>query len=273
MPQESLVAECHFEYASGDDLVDAIHTVAGRCGQGVIVPPPGNGPDNPLAWSIQEVNRAGMEADKTEREKLCTNAMLNARRSLACLVDWYVSRDLADRCKNPPGSPRQKAEFLMQRGVIDGLTSRVLSRAIEKRNRVEHDYIVPDLGTAEDVVELLRRTTATIRHQSDPSHGPWIYGLFLYESRWKNDNYHVAFHGWCEPLVVFSRFSSRPWIGIVVPENTTKALVRRCSLADITNEQLVQLISLAEQKFGQASTFSDTKYCGAMSGVIGLGSD
>lgn len=233
--------------ASADDLFDAIASIAGRYGQGVVVAPPGDGPDNPLSWSIQEVNRAGVETDTLERGKLCTNAMLNARRALACLVDWYVSRDLGELCKNPPGSPKQKAEFLMRRGVIDELTSRVLARAIGKRNRVEHDYIVPELDTAEDVVELLRRTMTTIRQHSDPSHGPWVFGIFLGGHGVGKNGRYATFGGWSDPLVVFSRFTPRPWVGVVLPDGETDALIRYTNLADVTLDQLLNLLSLAEQ--------------------------
>lgn len=236
----------------------------------MVVQPPGNGPDNPLSWAIQEVNRAGLETDTLECGKLCTNAMLNARRALACLVDWYVSRDLGDLCNNPPGSPKQKAEFLMHRGVIDELTSRVLARAIEKRNRVEHDYIVPELGTAEDVVELLRRTMATIRQQSEPSYGPWIYGIFLGGHGFGKNGRYATFGGSCEPLVIFSRFDPRPWVGIMLPEDETNALIRHTNLDDLTLDQLLRLLSLAEQKFGQVSSFSDAESCQVMARELGF---
>src|SRR5690606_9344925 len=131
------------------------------------------------AWAIQDVSKAPHEPNAQEQARLCTNAIVNARRALGCLVEWYVHRDLGKCCKNPPESPKQQAEFLMRRGIIDELTSRVLARAIEKRNKVEHDYIVPELDSTEDVVELLRRTMATIRNQSDPAMAPWIFGIFL----------------------------------------------------------------------------------------------
>lgn len=270
MPQKQLTAKCEFEIAAADDLFDAIESIAGRYGQGVVVAPPGAGPDNPLSWSIQEVNRAGVETDMLEREKLCTNAVLNARRALACLVDWYVSRDLAELCKNPPGSPKQKAEFLVRRGVIDELTSHVLTRAIDKRNRVEHDYIVPELEVAEDVVELLRRTMTAIRLHSDPSYGPWIFGIFLGGHGLGKNGRYATFGGWCEPLVVFSRFDPRPWAGVVLPDSETNALIRYTSLADVTLEQLLHLLSLAEQKFGRVSSFSDIQSCQTMARELGF---
>ena len=83
--------------------------------------------------------------------------MLHARRGFACLVDWFLDRDLASLCKDPPRSAKQKVKFLISRGVIDELTSHVVERAIQQRNKAEHQYQPPSLETAEDVVKLFRR--------------------------------------------------------------------------------------------------------------------
>src|SRR4051812_45343225 len=80
--------------------------------------------------------------------RLCTNAVVNSRRALACLVEWYVERDLGKLCMTPPATPKQQADFLVRRGIIDDLTSRVLERTIAKRNRVEHQFVAPDIETA-----------------------------------------------------------------------------------------------------------------------------
>jgi uncharacterized protein YutE (UPF0331/DUF86 family) len=174
-------ANCRYENVSATNLIDGLSTLSGTAGCGVSVPSPGDGPDSPLEWSIRDVIEAVTHADAPkEQARLCTNAIINARRALGCLVDWYVQRDLANKCKTPPGSSKRKAEFLVQRGIIDGLTSRVLARAINKRNDVEHGYVAPDVGTTEDVVELIRRTMATLREQSDPSYGPWMFGTVNY---------------------------------------------------------------------------------------------
>lgn len=270
MSQKQLLAECRFDPVSAEDLIDGIGTLSGRYGQGVIVPAPGDGPDAPLSWAIQDVSQAALKTDAAEQAKLCTNAVLNARRALGCLVDWYVARDFGTLCKNPPGSPKQKADFLMRRGIIDELASRVLTRAIEKRNRVEHDYISPDLNTAEDVVELLRRTMTTIRQQSDPSHGAWVYGIFLGGCGYRNDGPWATFGGWCEPLIVFSRSDVCPWVGIVLPDSETSAIVRRTELNQVKLDELTQILSLAEQKFGHASSFADSLSIDVMARELGF---
>jgi hypothetical protein len=77
-------------------------------------------------------------------------------------VDWYVQRDLATLCKDAPETAKQQVKFLIMRGVIDELTSRLLERAIRKRNSAEHRYISPTLADADG--QLLRRTVAAIRY-------------------------------------------------------------------------------------------------------------
>jgi len=270
VPQKQLIAECQFDPVSADDLIDGIGTLSGQYGQGVSIPAPGDGPDEPLSWAIQDVHQAANETDRAEQSKLCTNAMLNARRALGCLVDWYVTRDFGTLCKNPPGSPKQKAEFLMKRGIIDELTSRVLARAIEKRNHVEHEYIAPDLSSAEDVVELFRRTMTAIRQHSDPSHGVWVYGIFLGGNGNGGDGRWATFGGWCGPLIVFSRSGVRPWVGIVLPDSETHAVVRRTDLNQVQLDQLTTILALAEQKFGHASSFVDSQSCDLMARELGF---
>lgn len=208
--------------------------------------------------------------DKGEQRKLCTNAIISARCALACLVDWYLERDLAIYCANPPKTAEQKAGFLMRRGVIDNLTSRVLARAVAKRNEAEHQYLAPPIEVAEDVVELFRRTMTAIRNQSDPSLAPWVFGIFLGGHGYGNGRHFAEFQGWCEPLVVFSRFPPRPWIGLVLPDGDVRALIRRAYLDTTKVDELIQLLAMAEQKYGHSSSFSDPRSCEVMAQEIGF---
>jgi hypothetical protein len=262
-------AKCEFETVSASEVLDGLATVAGRYGRGVIVPAPGDGPDTHLGWAIQDVSGA-LTLNKQEQQKLCTNAIINARRALACLVDWYLKRDLAIYCEKPPKSAEQKADFLVRRGVIDSLTSRVLERAVAKRNEVEHQYHAPPLEVAEDIVEMFRRTMGAMRNQSDPSLAPWIFGVFLGEQGHRTLGPYAEFRGWCEPLVVFSRFPPRPWVGLVLPDGDVRALVRRVYLDMTRVDELVQLLALAERKYGHLSSFQDASSCKVMGRELNL---
>jgi hypothetical protein len=247
---------CSYEDINAEDFIDGLQTLSGRSASGTLVYPPGNGPDEPLNWSTQEISQAQFESG-TERNRLITNAVINSRRALACLTDWYMSRDMVNLCAQPATTPKQQAEYLTKRGIIDDLTARVLERAIDDRNRVEHDFTPTSLERAEDIVELLRRTMFTLRANSDPSYGPMIFGSYLGGWGWGDNGPTSAFHGWNGPLVVFSRFSSDPWVGIVIPSSEAEATVRRTYLKCLKRDQLLQIHTMAEQRFSSTTSFSD----------------
>jgi len=273
MKAERITPDIHVESATAPDLLDGVNSInisTRSAGVGTILPPPGKGPDVPLAWAIQEVATASHAADRTEVERQCTNAVVNSRRALACLVDWYLERDLARYCKNPPNTPKQQADYLTRRGIIDELTSHVLERAIGKRNRVEHDYVIPDIADAEDIVDLLRRTIAALRSQSDPSLAPMLHGCVLSASGYREQGPYAEFHGWNQPLVIVCRFNKRPWTGLLVPESATKALLRQTFLDQTDTQELIQLLSLADQKFGKPSSYTDARQCEVFLKEIGL---
>lgn len=252
---------CDFESVAPEDILSGLTTLTGISGHGVFISPPESGPDKPLNWAIQEVINARNVLTEEERERLCTNAVLNSRRALACLVDWYVERDMLNRCKKPPSDARRKAQLLVSRGIIDELSSQVLERSIAKRNVTEHSYTVPSLDTAEDVVELMRLTISTARSRSDPSFGSWIFGTFLHSLGFSKKGRFAEFHGWSRPLLILWRFSPRPWVGILLPENATNAAVRRVFLDEIAPEQLIEILATAEHRFGRSSSASDIQSC------------
>ena len=270
MPSARIKPILEIEYATPADVLDGLETLEGSSGRGVVLDPPGDGPDRLLNWALQEVNSAMQSRSAEETKHHCVDAVLNARRALGCLVDWYLERDLANLCKDPPVTPKQQVRFLIARGVLDELTSRVLERAIQKRNDVEHRYKSPSLDVAEDVVELVRRTATALRTQSPPEHGPWVFGIFLHSLGYGKKGRFAEFNGWSKPVVVFSRFAPEPWVGLVLPENETKALVRRALLKETTTEELVQLLLLAGRKFGAPSSYAGAQLCELLASEAGL---
>src|SRR5205823_267371 len=90
------------EPAQATDILDGLETLRGRSGQGVMIHAPGEGPDSFVNWAVQEVNNAIQATSNEEKKHHCVDALLHARRGLACLVDWYLERDLATLCKNAP---------------------------------------------------------------------------------------------------------------------------------------------------------------------------
>lgn len=101
--------------------------------------PPGDGVDKLLGWAIVDGKMSAQAQDINERERFASNAILNARRALACLVEWYLKRDCFLLCNNAPDTAKKhtakkQSEILLERGIIDELTSRVLERAVERRS-------------------------------------------------------------------------------------------------------------------------------------------
>jgi hypothetical protein len=166
---EPVQGQCTFETVEAIDLIDAASTLKPRRlrNRAIInVPPPGNGVDKLLNWAIAEVKASAQANNPDEQERFAASATTNARRALGCLVDWYMQRDCFSLCKNAPAGAERKSEILVRRGLIDELTSHVLARAIAKRDVLEHQFVAPVLETAEDVVELLRRTIRNLMSES-----------------------------------------------------------------------------------------------------------
>jgi len=84
------------------------------------------------------------------------------------------------------------------------------------------------------------------------------------------DRPFAEFRGWVDPLIVFSRFPPRPWVGLVLPEGESKAVIRRAFLEETTLEELIQLLSLAEQKYGRPSTGISLNICELAAREFGL---
>jgi|LakMenEpi03Aug12_release.lakeMendotaPanAssembly.Ray.scaffolds.fasta_scaffold163177_2 hypothetical protein len=86
------------------------------------------------------------------------NSLGNAKRALhlqvETIADGYGYRKLSKSSKFPP-----KLEFLSDIGIA---TPSIISKLNTLRNKVEHDYIVPDLEQIQDycdIVELFLRAT------------------------------------------------------------------------------------------------------------------
>ncbi len=223
-----------------------------------------------LGWAVQDLHAALQSASPDSAKRHSVNAMLHARRGLACVVDWYLERDLAMLCKDPPGSAAEQARFLIARRVIDDLTSRVVERAVRKRNDVEHRFVAPPVETAEDAVELFRLVVTGMRMKSPPGSAPWTFGFFLGGIQSRNHERVTTFNGWSGPIVVFSRFKPQPWVGLVLPENGTEAIVRKTLLKDTTLDELVQLLELVERRFGSPNVASDLESCRKLAATAGL---
>lgn len=234
-----------------EDLTQALLTVRQSATTvRAVIPAPGVGVDVLLERALADIADAARATAHKDVERAATNAIGNARRALACLVDWYLYRDGFCLCRNAPRGARAKSAILKSRGLVDELTSRVLARAIAVRNRAEHEYDNIGLDDAEDVVELLRRTTQVLRTTSNPAHAHCILGSMQYSMRTGPEEREVLFRGWVpnKACIVVALFASEPWVGIVIPQDKRAAVVRKVTFrnldTDIWSDALSHLDSI-----------------------------
>jgi len=254
-----------FEEINPDDLIDGIKTLTGRQAEGLILPPPGEGPDKLLNWAIQDVEQATKSSNSGDIERFAANAIINARRALSCIVDWYLERDLVAKCKNPPASADKKTDFLVKRHIIDDLAASVLERAIYIRQKVEHEYESPTLEMAQDFVELIRREIYAIRAESNPERTAWTFGSYENSSGFsRKRGLFAEFYGWHDSLVVIQRFVEPLWIGIVLPKDSTHATIRRAFLKDFGVEDILEMLTALECNYSKLGSWSGPDSCELM---------
>lgn len=267
---EQIQGRCIFEEVESVDLIDAANTLKGRGGNGIQVAPPGDGVNKLLGWAIADVKMSAQAQDPNEQERFASNAILHARRALACLVEWYLKRDCFRLCDNAPNTAKKQSEILLKRGIIDELTSRVLERAVEKRNIVEHQFLAPALETAEDVVELLRRSITSMITESQPAYGPCLFGGILGGIASDKNGDRASFYGWREPSFILCTFVDRPWLGVIIPKSREEADVRRSFFDNTKVDTLLELLSIIERSFGRISGYMGADYWRLLAKEAGL---
>ena len=270
---EVLKGIARFEQIAVDDLLDVVRSIKGRDAQNVFVEPPGIGVDRLLAWSVSDLRSAKGAGNDDDRDRCAANALLNGRRALACLVDWYLTRDCFSLCEDAPLPTKKKAELLLSRGLLDDITSGAFSRAIQERDRVEHQFLAPNVEQAEDFVELMRRTIQGIRADSDPSEGPFLFGMIPHSISGNAHGHFARFYGWQKPCLLLCSFDPRPWLGAILPQSANTAIVRRAFFDEVPTRLLLEVLQTAEQTFGRAeSTVSSALWklvlaeCGLLQG-------
>jgi hypothetical protein len=255
---EAIKGTCEFEVLDTRDILSAIQTLSGCPGRGLKHTRLGAGFERFLQWAIVDINAAAQDTAPESQARLATNAVMNARRALSCLVDQYLVRDGFASCKNPPSRTEDKMSVLLARKVFDDLTSNVLERAVGKRNRAEHEYYALSLSEGQDIVELVRRTVQSVTAHSKPYPGPCHFGIIHCQTLSNAIRKEFQFLGWSGPSVIFATFCRPAWIGIILPESKERAVVRRAWLQDIEAELLVDILSLLAQNFERDYHGSDS---------------
>ncbi len=250
---------CSFEPLDPADILSAVGTLSGHEATGLTWTSPGQIDDGQyLQWAVAEIQQARSEVDSGRKHRHTVNAVTNARRGLGSLVDWYLRRDGFAFCRDAPATSDQKSEVLVRRRIIDELAERVLARAIDDRNAVEHRYSILDVERAEDIIELFRREVESLRAQSDPRRGLCFFGQMLFSASYgaTGTERRCGFHGWRGQAAIAATFDDPPWFGVVIPSSESKAIVRRVKMCEITTATWMKVLTALEGNFARPMMFN-----------------
>jgi len=237
-----------FEDLAPADLPSALGSLPRLQYHYVIQPKVGIGYEIFLQWALNDVAEAGRIASGDECDRASVNAIMNARRALACLVDQYLQRDGFLLCKKPPRSVEDKVAILVARRVLDTLAGQSLERAIKRRNEVEHEYRSIGLSEAQDVVHVVRATIENAVMRASPYHSPALFGSMLGGYGVSEGKPIAWFHGWSEAAFLMITTVQPAWLGIIVPASATEAVVRKVALASLTPDELLEALAIVEAR-------------------------
>src|SRR5262245_24691853 len=115
MLPSSVKGSCSIEEMQPEDLLDAVRSTCDRLqsspgqdagsqlpGKGIVYDPLGVGHERFLEFTFQDISEAAAAKSDKDRDRHTTNALMNARRCLLCLVDQYLLRDALSYVKNAP---------------------------------------------------------------------------------------------------------------------------------------------------------------------------
>jgi hypothetical protein len=222
-----------------------------------------------LEWAVKDIEAAA-DASHHQTTRFSVSALMNARRSLSCLVDQYLARDCFALCRDAPSEAGKKADLLVRRGIFDLLAARALRRAIARRNVIEHQYEQVGLDDAQDTVHLVRSTIENCVARSNPYRASAFFGRFLggFYSGPQGLVHH--FDGWSGNLFVWARCESPPWFGIVIPSSNTEATVRRVPFSALTCDELLEVLVTLEARLSDGYSFVDEGTYRGQLGCLGL---
>jgi hypothetical protein len=183
-----------------------------------------------LAWALRDLELAENESPGNDQDRLCVNAVMSARRAVSCLADQYLKREGISFCKNPPREAKAISEVLIARNVFSERAAICLQRAVDVRNRIEHQYQSIGLRDTQELIQLIHMTVEYTVNRSSPFTSPFLYGIVEGGAGLGPSGVYGTFGGWDGCCFVSMTFETRPWFGIVQPSSKFEATVRRAFL-------------------------------------------
>ncbi len=231
-----------------------------------------------IEWALADIREAMALASHDEnraRQQSC-NALVNARRAVACLADWTLSAFGFTNCRD---FSNQKAAvrsgLLRHLGYFDEVTELVLANGINKRNELEHRYRLSELEEASDFVELVRHLFENLKANKWPGHGPCCFGTVNGGTSWSAESGHRgSFYGWgsTPPFLVIGTYDDPAWLGLVSPVSNDGAEVRFTNIGILRTEELLNLYSAINYNVNnrKGGSWMSTEALRAKMGAVGL---
>ncbi|MDA2929020.1 hypothetical protein MYX84_03560, partial [Acidobacteria bacterium AH-259-O06] len=120
------------------------------------------------------------------------------------------------------------------------------------------------------VVELFRRTIQGVLSESEPDKGPFLFGAVNWGYTAGRGGRLVSFYGWRGNSVILCRTAKNPWLGIIIPESSSEALVRQSFFEEIEPDLLLDILSALEGRFGKISGCSNEEIWRDLTQAAGL---
>jgi hypothetical protein len=244
---ENIQGHSDFIPTSFADIISGLSTLTFFESQGISIPPPcTGGVETQIEWAIDEIREAlSGTADEQKIRQKSSNAVVIARRGIACLADWILSAYGFNLCRDYSNlKAKGQSDILRQLGYYDEVTEYVLANGIMKRNELEHRYEFSELEEASDFVELVRHLFENLKANKWPGNGPTSFGSISGGTSWSAKcGYEGSFFGWegAEPFLNIGTYDNPAWIGIVIPTNNENSEVLYCEINGLQTKELMQL--------------------------------
>lgn len=272
---KTMKGKINFTKKSISDLTSGIRTLDLKNREGISFPPPGEGIEKFLSWAESDIRQAMTESGENQKRH-ATNALANSRKAIAALTEWYMNSNHLIDCKDyPHSSSYDQSNLLMKLNLYDDITSIVLRRAIDLRNKAEHEYVSYNFDEIIDYIELSRQIYKSLTQKKSPAHGPCSFGIIGYSIQYRAETgIHVTFNGFnkVEPFLHIAGHDSKKWLGIIFPNTESEAEAEYTYLSEITTDELLEIYQhanydLKEEKNGSWISVDNWKLLAKKSGL------
>lgn len=258
---ENILGKTTFIKEDPLNLIDGISSLGQRFRAGISIAPPGNGVEEQINWSVDELREAIASNDPQKKNQKASTSVITARRALSCLFDWILNSYSLNLCKDRVKlNAEKKSEILLRLGYFDEVTQIVLKNGIDIRNIIEHNYETVGVEQAGYFVELCRRFYADLKANKflgwAPISSDTIQGGTSYSTL---HGAKGSFYGWTNPFKPFLMIASydiKPWIGIIEPKNKDFAEVRYSFIENFLLEQILEIYQIMDFNISKVTNLS-----------------